>query len=128
MKENQLNSTTKTALARWGEDLAVQHLQEKGYKIISRNWRYSNIGEIDIIAQKGNTISFIEVKTRKNKRLGSPFESITIKKQRQIVKLAEIYLSKSPLIGQHSFLFGAIGIIKEPTLEIIHIENAFQTS
>jgi putative endonuclease len=84
---------TSKELAAKGEELAAKILKEKGYEIIERNYRYGH-GEIDIIAidpGDGYTV-FVEVKTRKNLEYGEPEYAITKTKQKQIRKIAELYL------------------------------------
>lgn len=80
---------------RAGEDLAVQHLQAHGYRVIVRNWRAGNSlrGEVDCIAWQGRTLCFIEVKTRTSLDYGAPQESVTPAKQRQLSRLANAYIS-----------------------------------
>ncbi len=77
-----------------GEDLAAQYLTTHKYKILDRNFRRFN-AEIDIIAidmsEKEQVLAFIEVKTRRNESYGSPFESITQWKLRNLTKTAELY-------------------------------------
>lgn len=77
--------------AKLGENLASSYLQDRGYKIIERNFgkRY---GEIDIIAlDKDQTLVFVEVKTRRNKEFGEPLEAITPWKLNSIIKTAQYY-------------------------------------
>lgn len=78
-------------LGRWGEDLAARHLEGQGYTIIARNWRYGR-GEIDLIAQAGAILLFVEVKTRRGRDLGTPEEGVTRAKARQLLQLAQAYL------------------------------------
>lgn len=81
---------------RDGENIAVAFLRTKGAHIIACNWRPSHggmRGEIDIIAQSGEFLCFIEVKTRSSDALGSPQEAVNGAKQRQISRLANAYLS-----------------------------------
>lgn len=81
-----------------GEKIAEKYLKKQGYKILDRNFRYKGYGEIDIIAKKEENLSFIEVKTREI--AGStpymPEDNITYFKQKQLIKLAKIYLAKNP--------------------------------
>jgi len=82
-------------LGNIGEDIAEKYLKKQGYKIIERNFRYKGCGEIDIIAKKGGSLSFIEVKTRITKSQRSPYtpeDNITYFKQKQLIKLSKIYL------------------------------------
>ena len=83
---------TKKLGAR-GEQIAINYLQNRGYRILERNYR-NRLGEIDIIARQGRDLVFIEVKTRSDNHFGSPFDSVTAAKQRQLSKVALEYLSK----------------------------------
>jgi len=117
----------KKDLGDLGEKIAEKFLKEKGYKILDKNFRYSNFGELDIIAQKTNDIIFFEVKTRK---MTGPLEffpedNITPKKQKKLIQLAEIYLNKNKLTNapwQIDIL--AIEIYRDKTFDIRHTENA----
>lgn len=73
-----------------GEKLALEFLKKRGYRIIGRNF-HSRVGEIDIIALEGNTLVFIEVKTRWSKKFGSPQEAVTPRKLHSIAKTANYY-------------------------------------
>ena len=74
-----------------GEKEATEYLIKNGYKIIERNF-FCKRGEIDIIAKDGDTIVFIEVKTRKSIKYGTPAEAVDEIKQKHIYKAAEYYL------------------------------------
>jgi putative endonuclease len=78
-------------IGAWGEEIASQYLEAKGYKIRARNWR-TREGEVDLVAQDGETIVFVEVKTRTTKDFGWPEESITPKKRRRLQLAALAYL------------------------------------
>jgi putative endonuclease len=75
-----------------GEDMAVRYLQLRFYKILERNYRTAS-GEIDIIAKKGNTYVFVEVKYRSNVSKGMPREAVTVQKQEKIRRTAQHYLA-----------------------------------
>jgi len=77
-----------------GEDLAVEFLKRKGYRIISRNFR-TPFGEIDIIAEDKRTIVFVEVKTRADSTFGRPFEAVDYRKRERLRKVALFYLKHS---------------------------------
>ena len=78
-----------------GEDAAVALLKKKGYKIVERN--YSNkLGEIDIIAKNKEDLIFVEVKTRKSEKFGTPAEAVTYYKKQKIVNTAKWYLLTNP--------------------------------
>lgn len=88
-----LNSgkNSRKATGRSGEDAAVQYLEKMGYTILERNYRL-RIGEVDIIARDKEYLVFLEVKTRRSTRFGSPFEAVDMRKQQQIVKVAAAYV------------------------------------
>ncbi|MFW2364983.1 MAG: YraN family protein [Desulforhopalus sp.] len=90
MSSNRLN------IGRRGEDIAAVYLEHQGYQIITRNYR-TRLGEIDIIARDKSSIVFIEVKSKTGKGFGLPVSAVTLKKQRQISKVALFYLSKHGL-------------------------------
>ena len=83
----------KKELGAKGEEEAVNYLKSRGYRIVERNYRI-RFGEIDIIAEQGDDLVFIEVKTRSGTLFGSPFESVTKQKQKQLSKVALEYISK----------------------------------
>lgn len=76
---------------KFGENLAVNYLEKNGYKIVNKNFR-TKFGEIDIIAEKGNYIIFVEVKFRKNPEFGKAEEAISPQKLKKIVSTANFYL------------------------------------
>ena len=75
---------------RAGEEAALQILQMRGYKILDRNFR-SRYGEIDIVAQDGNILVFVEVKTRWSRKYGYPEEAVTPRKLQSIIRTGEYY-------------------------------------
>jgi len=82
-------------LGDWGERRAAEFLQGQGYRIIERNWRCA-AGEVDVIAWDGTCLAFIEVRTRRNRRYGTPEESVTLAKQVKLIALAQTYLQRHP--------------------------------
>jgi putative endonuclease len=73
-----------------GESFAVKLLRQKGYKILEKNFR-SKFGEIDIVVLDGDTLVFVEVKTRWTKEYGPPEEAVTPRKIRSIIKTGQYY-------------------------------------
>lgn len=110
-----------------GEKEAIYFLEKNGYKVLSRNYRIKNIGEIDIIAQKSHKITFFEVKTRSVKHETTfPIEfSINKKKKRNLNKICQLYLMQnkiSPKIEwQIDAIFVKVDIIGQYKIE--HLEN-----
>lgn len=118
-------SLVRKLLGKSGEDTAEQFLKGKGYRILERNFSLK-IGEIDLIALDGDTVVFVEVKTRRTDGFGTPAEAVTRRKQDQIVKAALVYLSMKKL-RDVSCRFDVIGISlnsgTSPKIE--HIQSAF---
>ena len=76
---------------RQGEDIAAAYLLKNNCRIVERNW-VCPTGELDIIAQDGDILIFVEVRTRRGSRFGTAEESITPTKQARLVELAQTYL------------------------------------
>lgn len=91
-----------------GEDMALGVLKKNGYRIIERNYR-CRYGEIDIIAKDGDTIVFVEVKTRSSSSFGPPKASVDHRKQRHIIKAATEYLARCGLTDRDA-RFDVVGI------------------
>ncbi len=84
----------KKTLGDWGEERAALFLRLHGYRIVERNFRCRQ-GEIDIIARKGGTVAFVEVKLRKNAEHGEAREFVTGAKQSRIIHTAALWLQKT---------------------------------
>ncbi len=85
-----------------GERLAVARLGELGYRVIETNWR-CEFGELDAVAWDGPCLAFIEVRTRRGNRAGSPEDSLTPLKQHRLQNLVEAYLnSHSHLLNERT--------------------------
>lgn len=117
----------KTQTGQQGEQLAANYLQGQGYTILARNWR-CRYGEIDIIARKGNLITFVEVRTRHADTTDEAFASINRSKQAKMRKAVLAYLQTCPtpdaiwqvdIIGVALPRFGN----KQPA-QIEHVEDA----
>lgn len=74
-----------------GERLAVEMLEQRGIKIVARNWRCP-LGEIDIIARDGDVLAIIEVKARRGRGAGTPEQGVDARKQRRLCQLAQCYI------------------------------------
>jgi putative endonuclease len=111
---------------RWGEERAARFLKKKKYRILTSNYT-SRYGEIDIIAQCGDTIVFVEVKTRSVNTYGRPGEAVDIRKQQKMIKTAMTYIQEKELDKQDmGYRFDIIEIIyNDRDVQIQHIENAF---
>jgi putative endonuclease len=81
----------RRAVGAAGEDAVAQWYAGSGYVVLARNWRVRE-GEIDVIARRGATIVFCEVKTRRSDAFGSPADAVTPTKQARLRKLAVLWL------------------------------------
>ncbi|MEX0684745.1 MAG: YraN family protein [Balneolales bacterium] len=108
-----------------GEDLAAEFLEDKGYVILDRNYKFMR-GEVDIIAYVGREIVFVEVKTRSSLRFGTPEEAVNEEKKVQIKKVAEAWLHERKMEGA-PVRFDVISILepKGKDKRIKHFEAAF---
>jgi putative endonuclease len=75
-----------------GEDRATRALLARGYRIVERNFR-CKAGELDIVARDRDTLVFVEVRTRADDRFGSALEAVGYSKQRQVARVARVYLA-----------------------------------
>ena len=107
-----------------GEEKAASYLKKQGYKIIAKNFQ-TRFGEIDIIAENKEYIVFVEVKARSEKSIAEPREFVDIRKQRKIIKTAEIYLSEN--LTEKQPRFDVVEVKKDKMkIQINHIVNAFE--
>ena len=110
-------------LGKKGEDAATEFITEKGYKILARNKRYGHL-EIDIIAEHKDMIVFIEVKSRSGTYFEQPFQAVNLKKQKKIIKAANIYIEENEIDLEARF--DIISVVEENgKFQIEHIEDAF---
>ncbi len=111
-----------------GEVLAARFLREKGYTIVAANYRCRH-GEIDIIAEDGTYIAFVEVKTRRTGSMYAPREAVTVPKQQRLLRAASVYLSHNPSPLQPRFdvvevVTGAASPMQ--VIQIDHLMGAFE--
>jgi putative endonuclease len=86
-------TTARRALGASGEDAAAAWYEANGYEVVARNWRCRQ-GELDLVARRGRTFVFCEVKTRTTTAFGAPVEAVTRTKQARIRVLAARWLSE----------------------------------
>lgn len=84
------------SLGQRGELLAAEYLKRRDYTILATNWRCKN-GEIDIVAQKADTLVFVEVRTRRSESTEGAFESITARKRSRMIAAAQAYVAAHEL-------------------------------
>jgi putative endonuclease len=116
-------------LGAFGEDIACSYLEEQGYRILERNFS-CKVGELDIVAIDGETLSFVEVKCRTGVVYGNPSEAVSYSKQGKIVKAALFFMTKYKLFD-YMCRFDVIEVLTDGTKEdtrINLIKNAFEYS
>lgn len=111
-------------LGRLGEDKAAIYLEQKGFKILARNYRFGR-AEVDIIAGNDHLVLFVEVKTRSSYKFGYPEEAVSGKKQKLFGRAAAEFMFQQQL--SLDIRFDVISILTSPDKEwtITHLEDAF---
>ena len=110
-------------LGKLGEEMAVEFLLKDGYTILETNWTFQK-AEIDIIAQKENTLAIVEVKTRSSLEFGLPQDFVKPKKIQLLLKAVNAYVNEKELDVE--VRFDIIAIHKEgKTFVIEHLIDAF---
>ena len=122
-------SSDAALLGRWGEKQAAGYLHQKGYRLLAAGYR-CRMGEIDLIAQKGRELAFVEVKLRRNARFAEPREQVTAAKQRRILLAARNFLAQHPEYGEYYCRFDVAEVYTPDGLqtakpEIRYYEHAF---
>ena len=112
---------------RWGEEQAAEYLRRKGFRVTDINWK-CRFGEIDLIAEDGVYLCFVEVKLRKTAAYGSAAAFVDWRKQQRLRTAAELYLAGRPTGLQPRFdvieIYAPQGTDTENP-GIFHLENAF---
>jgi putative endonuclease len=111
---------------RTAETLAAQSLERHGWTIIERNFRCGH-KEIDLIARRGDTIAFVEVKARATRTFGHPLDAITAHKRREITTVARAWIARHGS-ADLSYRFDAVWIIGTPggRIELDHVPGAWR--
>lgn len=115
----------KAVLGKWGEDLAVAHLEQSGYVVLARNWRCRD-GELDVVARVGTTLCFVEVKTRSSTAFGLPAEAVGPSKTARMRRLAGRWLTENRPGSWSGLRFDVIAVLRTPDgPQLTHLEGAF---
>ena len=120
-------TNARHSLGKRGEQYAAQYLADRGYAIRTRNWRCP-AGEIDLVTEKEGKLIFVEVRTRRGDRLGTPEESIMPTKRARLIAAAQTYLDEQGQADRDwridvvAIEIGSRGDVKRCTL----IENAIE--
>lgn len=116
---------TRQEKGRRGEEIAAAYLGERGVEVLVRNYR-CRLGEIDLIGRDGETVVFVEVKSRSHGGRGLPQESVSHEKQRKLTRLARWFLKERHLERQRA-RFDVVAVTGAPgEPEVTWIVNAFE--
>jgi putative endonuclease len=113
-------------IGRLGEDAAAEHLLSKGLQLIVRNWS-TKLGELDIVADDGTQLIFVEVRTTTSLQYGLGFQSVNYRKQQQVRRLAVQFVQQQKW-GHMPIRFDVISVLlsKERKLTSLeHLEGVF---
>jgi len=121
------SSDGRRKLGMRGETVAADHLASIGYRIIERNWRCP-VGELDLIAEDGGTLVFVEVRSRRDTgSFGTPEESVDARKQKRLRELARMYLYRGRAFDRKT-RFDVVAVTFAPDGELLglrHVKSAF---
>jgi putative endonuclease len=111
-----------------GESTAEQYLRRKGYRILARNLR-SSVGELDLVAEDGQVLVFVEVKARRTDAFGGAVYAVQQRKQEKLIQLAAQYLARHH-IKDRLCRFDVVLLQGDETAstQVEHIQNAFEVS
>ena len=112
-------------LGEEGEKIAIRFLKSKGYIIHHTNWRMGHL-EVDVIADNGQELVFVEVKTRSSEEYGKPEESVNLKKEMDLITSADVYLDSLELEVPVRFDIVSI-ILNDQGSSLTHFEDAFSS-
>jgi len=126
MGRREADSSHPVQLGRAGEEAAEQFLRQRGFEILERRFRSCG-AEIDLVTRKGDTLVFVEVKLRRGRGAGSPFEAVTPLKQARIARAAAAFLARSPALARLECRFDVVGVepAADGTVRVEHLPDAF---
>ncbi|MBI5563458.1 MAG: YraN family protein [Chloroflexi bacterium] len=117
----------RQTLGKLGEDVAARRLTAQGYVVRQRNWRCAT-GELDLVLERAEALIFVEVRTRRGDRFGTPEESITPRKRARLISAALTYLSEHAA-ADRAWRIDVVAIEIGPRGEVVrfnHLENAIE--
>lgn len=120
----------KDAVGRFGEQLAVEHLEAAGAEVLARNWRCRQ-GELDIVAREGDRLLFVEVKTRSSAAFGLPAEAVDRAKAARIRRLALLWIAaereEQRLPFWSAVRFDVVCVLRHRGggVQVAHVKGAF---
>jgi putative endonuclease len=119
-----MGEDSTTTRGRSAEALAAQYLQAQGYRILARNYRARG-AEVDIVAEEGDVLCFVEVRSRRSSACGDPLETVDHRKQARVIRGARHYLAARGA-GDRAVRFDVVGIVLEPSRTLRLLRGAFE--
>lgn len=124
-----MTQTSRQRLGAAGELLARRHLERNGYRFITANWRCRG-GELDLVMRQGETLVFVEVKTRHGDRLGAAEEAVLPRKVDQLLRAAQYYLQTRPDLADAFWRIDLVAVTLDDAGDLqrfTHIEDAVRS-
>ncbi len=121
-----MSTDAPKTLGRLGEQLAAEHFERLGWRIVERNYQ-TRFGELDLVAVDGDTLVFAEVKTCRLGR-GDPWQSLHARKQAQVRRMSGVWFNERSRPFFERIRFDAIGIVvdgRDALVRLDHLEDAF---
>ena len=117
-------SAARQALGRIGESIAARWLQRRGWRLVAERFR-SGHRDVDLIVERGGTVAFVEVKTRRGTAFGDPVEAVSWRKRRELIRSASVWVDRFGAPGA-AYRFDVVGVVViGRDARIRHVENAF---
>jgi putative endonuclease len=107
------SDTRRVETGRAGEEIAAAHLEARGLTILDRNVRFGD-GEIDLVAEEGQVLVFVEVRRRRTGSAGAAAESVTARKRARVVRAARRWLARRPRRAAMEVRFDVVALDGEP--------------
>lgn len=121
-----IDDDSTTARGRQAEQLAVHYLQQQGYRILAQNYRARG-AEVDIVAEDGDVLCFVEVRSRRSAEFGDPLETVDGRKQARVIRGARHYLARCGVVDR-PVRFDVVAILHEPAPTLRLVRGAFETA
>ena len=119
--------TSPARLGAYGESVAADLLQQAGMSILERNWRAGH-KEIDLIAEDGDVVVFVEVKTRRRRSFGGPLAAISRRKRRRLTIAAELFLARKRWSNRPCRFDVVAVVVANGEVGVEHVRGAFDAT
>ncbi len=117
-------STATQALGELGERVAARWMRQRGWEVTHARFR-SGRRDLDLVARRGDSVAFVEVKCRRDARFGGPLGAVHWRKQRELSRSARDWIARHGRSGE-SYRFDVLGIlVRDGAVRVKHVESAF---